>query len=324
MLLCKYKVMNDVIKTIAKYFLEALGLKIKVRPWKEKSSLPIFLTDSYDFYETSIFKKPYLFMVVKESSELTPATIRKHWDLVVKKWRGLCVVVEPTITSYNRKRLIEHKVPFVIPGTQLYLPDLGIDLKEHFRQVRQPVSSFSPAAQAVVIYALLNKIKYPISATDLVAKLGYTHMTLSRVFDEIESAKIGTIERHGRERLWNFNETTNELWEQTKSLLKSPVKLRVWVKNCKFNIKAGLSALGYYTIFNPPSLPVYAISIEKWKQIKPTIMQTPEEAVCELEVWYYDPLLFAKNHVVDRYSLYLSLEDIQDERIEKAMDTLWS
>jgi hypothetical protein len=31
------------------------------------------------------------------------------------------------LASYERKRLIEQNVPFIVPGNQLYLPDLGID-----------------------------------------------------------------------------------------------------------------------------------------------------------------------------------------------------
>jgi hypothetical protein len=30
--------------------------------------------------------------------------------------------------------LIEQKVSFIVPGNQLYLPDLGLDLREYFRQ----------------------------------------------------------------------------------------------------------------------------------------------------------------------------------------------
>ncbi len=29
---------------------------------------------------------------------------------------------------------IAQKVPFIVPGNQLYLPDLGLDLREYFRQ----------------------------------------------------------------------------------------------------------------------------------------------------------------------------------------------
>ncbi len=40
---------------------------------------------------------------------------------------------------------------------------------------------------------------------------------------------------------------------------------------------------------------------------------------CTIQVWRYDPTLFAKNVVVDIFSLYLSLKDETDERVELAM-----
>lgn len=38
------------------------------------------------------------------------------------------VYVTTTLASYERKRLVQQKVPFIVPGNQLYLPELAIDL----------------------------------------------------------------------------------------------------------------------------------------------------------------------------------------------------
>jgi len=147
--------MEKRIKELATYLSEILALQVKIRPWKKIDDLPFFLGDAYDFYELSLFKHSYLLMHPKENIEVTPALARKHWDLVQKAWKGMCIYSQTSITAYNRKRLIGHRVPFIIPGNQMYLPDLGIDLHEHFRQpYSQSIKSFSPATQAVVIYAL--------------------------------------------------------------------------------------------------------------------------------------------------------------------------
>jgi hypothetical protein len=42
----------------------------------------------------------------------------------------------------------------------------------------------------------------------------------------------------------------------------------------------------------------------------------------EIEIWKYDPELLARKGVVDPLSLYLSLKNIKDERVEMALDTL--
>jgi len=141
----------------------------------------------------------------------------------------------------------------------------------------------------------------------------------------LEDASIGTVYREGRERFWVFEGSKRELWEQTKPMLRSPVKTHVWLKHKKPKIAAGLTALSYFTMINPPTVPVYAISWEEWKRWKKSEVEelpSSEEAAFELEIWYYDPLLFAKDSAVDLFSLYLSLQTSGDERIETALEEL--
>ncbi|MFA7176805.1 MAG: hypothetical protein WC114_06125, partial [Smithellaceae bacterium] len=42
----------------------------------------------------------------------------------------------------------------------------------------------------------------------------------------------------------------------------------------------------------------------------------------EIEVWSYEPALFAMDGVVDRLSLFLSLRDEEDERVEAALEQM--
>jgi hypothetical protein len=48
----------------------------------------------------------------------------------------------------------------------------------------------------------------------------------------------------------------------------------------------------------------------------------PEEAEASMEAWKYDPLVLAANDVADRCSLYLSLRQSADERIQKELRSL--
>lgn len=317
--------MEKIAFAIEHYFQEALGQKVKVHLWRKQKELPFFLLDSYNFYEFKLLTNACLLMVAKKGLEVTPALVRKHWEQLLKKWDGPCIFVQETISAYNRKRLIEHRVPFLVPGNQLYLPELGIDLREHFRKLRNPKKFLSPATQAIIVYALLKKAKEKLNPSYLVKELGYTHMTMTRALDELEEASIGTVYREGRERFWVFEGSKRELWEQTKPMLRSPVKTRVWLKHKKPKIAAGLTALSYFTMINPPTVPVYAISWEEWKRWKKSEVEelpSSEEAAFELEIWYYDPHLFAKDSAVDLFSLYLSLQTNGDERIETAMEEL--
>lgn len=317
--------LRKVLENLKYYLSEVLGVKVKTRRWKGQSELPFFLGDSYEFYETVLVGQSCLLMIAKEDVGTAPAALKKHWEKVQEKWTGPCICVQKAITPYHRKRLIEKQIPFVIPGNQMYLPDLGIALQEHFHKTKPSKKSFRPATQAVVIYALYHGTDERLIASELFKVLEYTSMTLSRAFDELQSAGIGNISRKGKERWWTFRGDAHTLWEQAKPFLRSPVKNRIWLKGKKPKTLAGLSALAHYSMLNPPTLPAYAISASDWKQWKESGIEEipePEDAAYELEVWHYNPNLFTEEETVDPFSLYLSLQETEDERIESALEEM--
>lgn len=336
MLMCNYDVnigvkpMKNALTALKKYLDETLNTKTTAHAWRGKKELQFFLTDSYDFFEIVLFDKVCLAMVVKNEQEAAPAIVRKHWEQVKNKWGGPCFYVQSVISSYNRLRLIKHHVPFVIPDKQIYLPDLGVDLRERFEKQLIPKNHFSPATQAVLIYALNNKVGAGYNPSILVKKLGYTHMTMTRAFNELEAAGIGRMINKGKERWWCFEETKRALWEQTKSMLRSPIRSRESMNYFQGTkrpeiLLSGISALAETTMINPPLIPVYALGVEEYRQsnILRRIQLSPaDEADLELEIWNYNPKVVSEHGRVDPFSLYLSLRETEDERVETALEEM--
>ncbi|MCH9626049.1 MAG: hypothetical protein S4CHLAM123_12380 [Chlamydiales bacterium] len=317
--------MAKIIEALERYFYEVLDVQLQIHLWKDQGEIALFLKNFYEFYKITLLKQPCLLMIAKEGTVLTPAVVKKHRKQVLMNWTGCCIYVQEAISSYNRQRLIQHHIPFIAPGNQMYLPDLGIDLREYFRQSKTSQKLFSPATQAVVIYALYHTISEGYTAFELIDKLGYSRMTLIRALNELEAASIGTTNRKGRERFWSFEGDKRELWNQTRSLLRNPIKQRVWIRGKKPKIQAGLSALAERSMLSPPSIPVYAISAENWKNWKKIgveLLPISEGATAELEIWHYAPNLFTEEDSVDPCSLYLSLEEIEDERTEMALQEM--
>ncbi len=312
-----------------RYLKETLNLCIQPKKWKEAEKLPFFLRNLYAFFEVTILETSCLAMVTKDETEQTPATIRKHILQVQKKWNHEVIYVQQKVTAYNRKRLIEHKLPFVIPGNQMYLPFLRIDLREHFKKIRNTESRWSPSTQAVILYALFHDGEPRFTPKNLANCLGYTAMTMTRALDELEGAGLGQIAMEGRERVLRFDRDKKELWRNALETLRSPVKKRLWVKhflNKPLGMKAGLSALAYYSALAEPANPVFAIEGKKWKGIKIKknlrVLEIAEPSASELEIWSYPPELFAKDGVVDRFSLHLSMQANDDERVESALEEM--
>jgi hypothetical protein len=88
-------------------------------------------------------------------------------------------------------------------------------------------------------------------------------------------------------------------------------------------MQAGLSALAQFSLLAAPNHSVFAVGMNEWQTIKRqekfTQLTVAEPESYEVEIWSYSPQLFAKESVVDKFSLFLSLKDNFDERVEKAL-----
>ena len=333
MLLCRItdaeSEVNIDLHPLEHYIQAALGIAVTTTPWHKKDCLPHFIRELYDFADTKMLGIPFLLAIDTTPGEQSPATVRKHMDLLRAKQSADVIYVRANVTAYNRKRLIEHKVPFIVPGNQMYLPALAIDLREHFRRIRSQLPTFSPSTQAVVIHALLRGCEQVFNPLETAQRMGYSAMTMTRVFDELEAAGLGDVTFHGRERHLRFTGNRREIWTRAQPLLRSPANKRLFIRHAKgriVGIRAGLAALAEYSMLARPALTTYAISREEWKLLrqrhKAVVVPDQDPHAHEIEVWGYPPALLTELDVVDPLSLYLSLKDNPDERIMSSLEEM--
>jgi hypothetical protein len=155
------------------YLHETLGTDTPVRLWSGAKSLPYFLQDAFDIHELQLRDKDIL--LVSARKERLPAlrTLRTQLNKLAHIADRPVVFAMASLASYERRRLVEQKIPFVVPGNQLYLPDLGIDFREYFRRPQGEVTGFTPATQALFIAALLRREWHGIwQPADLITALG--------------------------------------------------------------------------------------------------------------------------------------------------------
>jgi hypothetical protein len=314
------------------YLHEALGLADEVQAWPAAAKLPYFLTDGFEVRALSLLGRQILLAIDRRTEKQGLAHVRGQMDKL-HRLAGLPVVyVRGAMASYERRHLIEQKVPFLVPGNQLYLPDLGLDLREHFRQPPAAAGvALSPATQAMLITVLLHQPwRGEWQPAEVMSDLGYTAMTLSRAVKELVAADLATLRTEGRARWLHTEHSAQETWQHAKPLLRSPVKKRFWARPFKKwqspHIRlAGLSALARHSMLAEPPWPIYALSPAQWKAaVEAGIETLPAQlpGACEWEVWHYSPALVADSDTVDPLSLALSLQGHSDERVQLALDEL--
>ena len=321
--------MHPEFHELERYVHDALGVSVKTTPWSGAGQLPPVLRERYRFAKAELLGLRALLVIDTNPEEQSPATVRKHMDMLQTKQHADLIYVRAQVTAYNRKRLIEQKVPFIVPGNQMYLPMLAIDLREHFRRIREESPTFSPSTQVVVLYALLRESGRVLIPAEMAPLLGYSAMTMTRAFDELETASIAEATVRGRERCLRFNGDRKEIWEKALPFLRSPVGRRLFIRRAsglEGAMRAGLTALARFSMLAPPEYTTYALSREDWKALrqrhKTIEVPAQDPDASEIEVWSYPPALFAEDGIVDRLSLYLSLKEDRDERTETALEEM--
>lgn len=321
---------NQLIKALTKYIKDALAVDLVIKPWDGSLDLPFFLKELYSFYQTEIMGLTCILIVAKDRQALTPALIRKHIDLLKPRTGGAQIIyVQKQISSFNRKRLVDQKVPFIIPGNQMYLAFLGVDFREHFKRLQSQPKTLSPSAQVVILHVLLKNNQVPLHLDDLARQYGYSIMTMSRAFNEIESLGLSEVTVKGRKREMILKGTKQEVWENSLGYLRNPVIQRLYPDqsvSIPEGTLAGLSALARYSTLAETENMVFAISSAEGRSLTrkhgKSGLSEKDIHYSELEVWSYDPKLFAIEGVVDRLSLFLTLRDEKDERVEAALEQM--
>lgn len=324
----RVRIMKGTINKLATYLHETLGITVKPGPWAKRERLPLFLKERYDFYEVRLYKRRCLLIVDRNESQQPPTTIRKHIEQVCKRWDSSAIYVRQSVTAYNRKRLIQQKVSFIVPGNQMYLPHLGIDLREYFIKQKSDRHQFRPATQVVLFEMLLNDRNARMA--ELAIRLGYSAMTISRAFDELQSAGIAESRVAGRERHISLAGESRAVWQKARPYLIDPVQNRHWVtiggRRKLPGPYAGLSALSRYSMLAEPDYSVIALSRSQWRQVQQH--DAPVEAIAgepdalQIEVWVYPPSLFAAADLVDPLSLYQTMGQEHNERVEAALEEM--
>jgi hypothetical protein len=318
---------------VVHYLKEVLGIESPgVKPWVRANELPYFLRDIFQFSELELLGQPVVLAIARAEVKQSLSEVRV-WLGKVKTLAGQpAVYVTDALASYERRRLIVQKVPFIVPGNQLYLPDLGLDLREYFRQ-RAPATeaALSPSAQAMLITALLRQPWQPDWQPSRIAtQLGYTPMTQSRAAKELTAAGLATAHTVGRSCWLRMELPPEQVWERAKPALRTPVRRTLWVAENGFvadrpSRLAGLSALSRYTMLAEPKWPVFALTAADWKAATDAGVRElpePEAGAQEWQLWSYSPALLLDANMVDPLSLTLSLQENTDDRIQLALDQL--
>ncbi len=325
------------LEGIKEYFNGIAGKPLEVFPLPEavRKRFPRFFLDLYDFYEAKLFNQIIILALVNKNSENTPAQLDKHMELIREATGKEAVFVfeRDAMAAYNRNRMIHHGIPFIIPGWQIFMPFMMIELKEFgMAKINRavPAERLSIAAQTLLLYHLQKKGLDGLTLTELSELFSFDKMTVFNAISGLQELKLCETGLKGRNKNFHFIVQGRALWEKALPYLKNPIWHNHQVKLTRapdaMFFKSGMTALAHYSMIADNDYETYAVSQKTWKDVAANWalaeIPSPEEDSLSIEVWRGNPAILAEEGIVDRLSTYLIFREDADERVHASIDKI--
>lgn len=311
---------------LEEYLRYVIEEKVNITNYKKTSELPLFFQNEYFLMEGRIQEHDCLFLKLM-SERISVDSIRKHFNKLREYGIKYPVVVVEQLRSTQRKKLVAERIAFVEPGHQIYLPFICLAFDEKVVLKERIKEKFTPAIQCVFLAILLQEER-EIHLKRLMNHLDLSQITVNRAIRQL--ADLGIVEVTGNAtRKQYIRVNKKEFWKKGKGYLLSPVSSKLYIKGHFEEKDAFLtndSAMARLSMLNEARHYIYAMS-KKQREDIPTDKILNEHELdrkdyCEIEVWKYDPGLFAKDNVVDIFSLYAEYAEENDPRVEIEFEVL--
>lgn len=307
------------IRQITDYLKTALGVEIEATEYSA-NHLPAFLGWCYDFFCFSLGGHSCLLAIKKPAVHLTPMSIAKNINYLAVHTGYTIIFGCAQMIAYERQRLMERKIPFVIPGRQLYLPFLALVISEYGTQKQRAFEAMGTAAQTLLL-RWLNGLADGFSISEAMATIGYSKPSVIRAFDELEF--FGAARRQGKERRLLFLGDRAMQWKELRSRLSNPCRRTIGLESLPPGlvvVPSGTEALCFRSMLNPPDWRELAAFHTDYTHLRQKEIPT-EDAPLRLELWNYRPITMPDG-AVDPFSLWLTLKDEQNERVQICLDEM--
>ena len=312
---------------IEKELKRVFALSFEISEHKEKNGLPRYLTTGRNIYKAQY--EQFGFYIIKLSSAIDSRVLYKEKLLYEEKIGVPVAFCFETLTRNNRNAYVKHHIPFMMIPTQIYLPFLGILFSKKFTGGEgSALLQLTANAQMILLYLLYNK-QADYMKKELAVRLGLNPVYVTRGTKELVFRGFIAEKRKGRSVEVGLAIDSKELFNVVNSALSSPVSDVIYVKKTEDVIrfpKASDFALSEISMLNPPEIAVYACFkksriLDKFEIVDEPGWEKPSE-ICKVELWNYDPVKLCENGIVDKLSLYASLKDTKDPRVQGELENV--
>ncbi|EHE52607.1 hypothetical protein SPAR145_1966 [Streptococcus pneumoniae NP127] len=293
-------------------------------------TLPISFVKRFEYTQMTFHKESFLLIKEKRRGSLSSFVTQAR--TIGEKANMDVVLVFSKLSDSEKKQLLQARVPFVDFKGNLFFPPLGLVLNANDTEVPKELI---PSEQLTWIAFLLTKGQKVVDVDLLSQVTGLPNSTIYRCLRTFKALYW----LNKQNKLYTYTVSKKELFLKSVSCLFNPIKKRILlpdgdikqIKSVSNLLYGGAYALSHSTFLaETDENTSYVIWQRKFNQLSLPLSQHILKGKM-LEIWKYRPFVsefwndFKNNHdkqFVDPISLYLTLKDDDDPRIEEESEAL--
>ncbi len=304
---------------------------INVSVEKIALTLPISFEKRFQYAKMKFNKESFLLIKEKRRGSLNSFVTQAR--TMGRKASMDVILVFTKLSDNEKKQLLQARVPFVDFKGNLFFPPLGLALNangdvEVFKEL-------TPSEQLTWIAFLLTKGQKVVDVDLLSQITGLPNSTIYRCLRTFKT--LNWLNKPNK--LYTYTASKKELFLKSESFLFNPIKKRLLLSD--FDLKkiqtdsrllyGGTYALSYLTFLaESDENSSYVISLRQFNKLSLPLSQHVLEGKV-LEIWRYSPFVSEfwndfketqDGQFVDPISLYLTLKDDDDPRVEEEIESL--
>lgn len=294
-----------------------IGKDIDIIPIKESDNKKLWpgITVTFNIYTFSYNGLELILLKSKEDISYTPLQQRKIAERIEGILQLPSVFYFDNLPTYERDRLVAQGVYFIVGNKFAYMPNLYANrrLGNHVEAGKKLV----PSAQYILLFHLQSSNLNGNSLKDLEKITPYKYATISKAIQQLRAKGLVETEKVGRsDSLLKFDSDPRATWDKAQPYLTCPVKKVVYFpQEINEGEIGGISALSHYTMLAPENIPTRVFT--KFENL----LTSTYEDIQRIEIWKYPPIIKQEGYV-DKLSLFLSLKDDKDPRVEKELEIM--
>lgn len=288
------------------YLSSMLGIKVTT-PKDKSDNLERCLSSSYkkSYNFSEILLQGISVIVAEPKIEEKKAVTKQIAEYKeMRKYFHFPILLElHLVDSRGRRQFIGEKVNFVVPGHQLYFPELFISLREDDSNFKVKPKMLSVPAQVLLLYHLQKKSLAQIPFREIASLLGYSAKTISLSVAELANFGIAkVVETDGHAKHLHFPLNGLDLYNEAEKLLRSPVAQSGYT-NVSISENVPRSST-FYFLYGRINGVTYCMTSKQAKELGIKLYASQKNN--HVEIWKYDPNLMASDGFVDLLSFLLS------------------